>query len=227
LEFNRGLNPQKGGNMKKAKPIKASLGFTKSAAKDVLARGNAVLGGVFNDKDDYSTPPVDQTALNSQLNALSAGITEALDGGKKAIAAREHLKEVVSSSLRQLGHYVEENCKNDMTTFLKSGFEAKAMTRTAATPLSEAIRKIVSTTISGQFQVTLMAQPDATSYQLRWAPVGQGGTLGNWTEIPVGNTRPATLLTGLTPGTAYVFQVRAVTNAGYNDWSESITRIAT
>ena len=129
--------------MAKKQSIKASVGFKKSPAKDVLARANAVHNGVFTDKDDYPNPPVDQATLKSQIDALSGGITAALDGGKQAVAAREHLKEVVIKSLRQLGHYAEENCKDDMQTFLKTGFQAISTTRTSTRPLSDAIRKIV------------------------------------------------------------------------------------
>jgi hypothetical protein len=213
--------------MTKAIEIKASLAFKKSTAKDVLARATAVHGGVFTNKDDYSNPPVDEATLKSQIDALSVAIAAALDGGKKAIAAREHLKEVVIKSLLQLGHYVEEKAKDNMETFLKSGFQPKATTRTSTPPLSDAIRKIVPGTNSGQMQVSLMAQAAALSYQLRRAPVGPGGTLGDWVEQPVGKTKPAALVTGLTVGTTYAFQVRAVTNSGYTDWSESITRVAT
>ena len=213
--------------MTQSKSIKASVGFKKLAAGDVLARANAVLDGVYTAKDDYANPPVDQATLKTQIDALSAGITAALDGGKKAIAAREHLKEVVIQSLRQLGHYVEANCKHDMPTFLKSGFQPISAIRTPSAPLSESIRKIAPGNNSGQMKVTLVFQQDAFAYQLRWAPVGSGGTLDNWTEQPVGNVKSPSLVTGLTPGTAYAFQVRAVTNAGYTDWSESVTRICT
>jgi hypothetical protein len=228
LEFNRGLSPQKGGNMAKTKPIKALLNLKKSTANDVINRGNAVLGGVFVDKDDYPNPPVDQATLKTELDALSTGITAALDGGKKAVAEREHQKEVVIKSLRQLGHYAEAACKDDMPTFLKSGFQPSPGTRTKAKPVSDSIRKITPGPNSGQMQVSILAQQGALSYQLRWAPLAApGGTLANWTEQPVGKTKPAVLVTGLIPGTAYAFQVRAVTNAGYTDWSESVTRICT
>jgi hypothetical protein len=110
--------------------IKASVGFKKSTAKDVLARANAVYEGVFTAKDDYPNPPVDQATLKSQIDGLSGGITAALDGGKRAIAARDYLKEVVIKSLRQLGHYAEENCKDEMQTFLKSGFQPAFTIRT-------------------------------------------------------------------------------------------------
>jgi hypothetical protein len=213
--------------MTQAKPIKASVGFKKVSAGDVVARANAVLDGLYTAKDDYTNPPVDQATLKAQIDALSAGITAALDGGKKAIARREHLKEVVIKSLRQLGHYVEANCNDDMPTFLKSGFQPISTIRTPAAPLSKSIRKIVPGKNSGQMEVKLVSRQDALSYQLHWAAVGMSGTLSNWTEQPVGNTKSAVLVTGLTPGTAYAFQVRAVTNAGYTDWSESVTRICT
>jgi hypothetical protein len=214
--------------MAKTKPIKASLGLNKSTANDVLNRGNVVLGAIFTDKDDYPNPPVDQATLKTQLDALSTGITAAVDGGKKAIAEREHQKEAVIKSLHQLGHYAEAACKDDMPTFLKSGFQPITTTRTASPPVSDSIRKITPGPNSGQKYVSIVAQQDALSYQLRWAPLAApGGTLGTWSEQPIGKTKPAALVTGLTPGTAYVFQVRAVTNAGYTDWSESVTRICT
>ena len=42
---------------------------------------------------------------------------------------------------------------------------------------------------------------------------------------PAGKTRPPTLITGLTPGTNYAIQVRAVIRSGYSDWSDPVTRI--
>jgi hypothetical protein len=169
-------------------PIKASLGFKKISAGDVLARANAVHDGVYTAKEDYPAPPIDPATLKTQIDALSTGITAALDGGKKAIAAREHQKEVLIKSLRRLGHYVEDDCKDDMPTFLKSGFQPIATTRTPAQAVSDAIRKIVPGKNSGHTLVSLVARQDALSYQLRWAPVGPGGTPGNWTEQPVGKT---------------------------------------
>jgi hypothetical protein len=40
-------------------------------------------------------------------------------------------------------------------------------------------------------------------------------------------TRPPALITGRTPAVNYVFQVRALTESGYSDWSDSISRMAT
>jgi hypothetical protein len=207
--------------------IKAALGLKRPSAVQVLVRGNAVLVGVYTDKDDYANPPIDETTLKSQLDGLSAAISAALDGGKAAIAQREQQKEIVVKSLHQLGHYVEETCKNDITIFLKSGFQTVSTVRTPKVPASEHFRKIVAGKNSGQMEVTLVAQREAFAYQLQLATVGQGGAMGPWVEHPIAKTRPATVISGLTPGTTYVFQVRAQTDSGYTDWSESLTRIVT
>ncbi len=213
--------------MTESKMIKASLLLSKAAPGDVVARANAVCGGIFTASEDYPHTSVDKPTLEAQIDSLSASITAALDGGRKAIAERNRQQEVLARSLRQLANYVEHNCKGDMTTFLKSGFQPVTTVRTKVQPLSESIRKIVPGNNSGQMLVAIVALAAALSYELRWAIAGPGGTPGTWISQPVGNTRPPALVTGLTPGATYAFQVRAVTNSGYTDWSEPITRICT
>ena len=96
---------------------------SKTDPKLVLSRGSAVYAGL-KDNPAFTNPPptVDLTALKSALDDLSAWIGNALDGGKKAIAERNHKQEVVVKMLRQLAHYVEANCKDDINIFLSSGF---------------------------------------------------------------------------------------------------------
>ena len=142
------------------------------------------------------------------------------------MAELRHQVEVVIKALRQLGHYVEAACKDDMTIFTSSGFLAQASVRTATPPLTESIRKIEAGENSGQFLVTIVDDPTAVVYELRWAPV-TNGTPGTWTTQSAVSTRPATLVANLTPGTAYAIQVRALRKQGYSDWSDSVTRICT
>ena len=91
---------------------------------DNLAYANAVHSGVFTYPADYPAPPVDETTFKGAVDTLSTRITAALDGGKKAIAERNHQEQVVIKMMRQLGRYAEDACKDDMPTFLKSGFQA-------------------------------------------------------------------------------------------------------
>ena len=190
----------------KTKPIKVLGNYNKKSPTDNLAYANSVHGGVFTDPTDYPTPPIDEATFKGAIDTLSVKITAALDGGKKAIADRNHQEQVVIKMMRQLGNYVETAAKDDMPTFLKSGFQAGSTTRTSAQALSEWIRKILPGKNSGQMLVSLVAQPNAWAYQMRYASVGSGGTLGNWTEQPVANTRRAVSVTGLTAGTIHGFR---------------------
>ncbi len=68
--------------------------------------------------------------------------------------------------------------------------------------------------------------PRALSYTLRYAALGADGKTASWTELaPFSNTRSVPV-NGLTPGTTYVFQVRALGRLGYTDWSGSVTRMS-
>jgi hypothetical protein len=157
---------------------------------------------------------------------LSAKIAAAADGGKTAVAEKNHQKEVVLKLLVQLAHYAEANCKDNMAIFLSTGFTPAASTNKTTPPVSESIRKVEPGTNSGEMQVTLVKYPGAASYQVQWAPVVAGGVPGSWTSKPSAAVRPPVHISGLTPGTTYVFQARALTKTGYSDWGESVTRIA-
>jgi hypothetical protein len=222
--INRGIIPQKESeNMSTL--IKVILGFSKTAAIAVLARANAVYTGIKENPTDFPAPTVDMAVFKAEIDTLAVKVTAALDGGKKAIAERNRQVEVVIRILRQLGHYVETACKDDMPTFLKSGFEAASTGKGVSQSFSQFIRKITHSENRGEFLVTPAAVPGASSYELRWAAVGAGGTPGTWTSQHISTTRPPASVAGLTPGTTYAFQVRSLVDSRFSDWSDSVTRV--
>jgi len=206
--------------------IKALLDFVRTTPSDLLARANAVYSGL-NGNPGYTRLPVDLAEFRAEIDSYAAAIAEALDGGKRAFAERKRRGEVVVHMLLKLVHYVEAECNGDLPKFLSSGFQPAPTSRTKTPPLSEAIRKIVPGANSGHLLVTLIASRDAYTYQLRWAVAGSEESPGAWTITPVATTRPATLIKDLTPGSTYIFQVRAITDSGYTDWSDPVTRICT
>jgi Fibronectin type III domain len=208
-------------------PIKAVLGFPKLAPKDLLASATAIHTGMSGNPA-YPNPPVEMAGLKADIDNFSSAITASQDGGKKAIVERNRLAEVLIKKLRKLGKYVEISCNDDMKTFLSSGFEPASVARPSAPALSGSIRRIKVGPNTGQFLVAIAAVPGAHSYELRCGVVGAGGSLPSaWMTQPAGKTRPPALITGLTPGANYAIQVRAVTKAGYTDWSDPVTRICT
>src|SRR5947207_4379675 len=100
------------------KPIRPVMNFTRLAPNDLYTRGVAVLGGIYADPTDFPNPPYDQATFKGQVDTYQISITNALDGGKKAIVVRNHEGVVLIKMLRQLVHYAEAACKDDIPTFL-------------------------------------------------------------------------------------------------------------
>jgi hypothetical protein len=208
--------------------IKAATGFRGMRPEVVFNTSQAIYNALNGNANIPAPPaPFDLPTLLAANQALSAANSEALDGGKKALAVRNHCKEVVVKILEQLARYVQANCKDDMTIFLSSGFKAQSSTRTAAPTASDSIRYVQPGPNSGQAQVKLVGDPNAGSYEVRWSPVPAGGAPTAWTSQPIMNVRSAAVVSGLTPGTTYAFQSRAVTQSGYTDWSDSVLQMAT
>ncbi len=211
--------------------IRALKNFRRMTPEVVLATSTNIHTGVFKNPNftppQTPAPPVDADTLKSANDALAAANAGAIDGGKKAIAEQKRAKEAVVKLLMQLAHYVEANCKDDPTIFLSSGLTAAATTKTRTQPVSEKIRKLEPGPVSGQMILTLTTDPEAFSFVARFAPVAPGGgTPATWTEQPIATVRPATIISGLTPATTYIFQVRSLTKTGYGNWSDPVTRVA-
>src|SRR2546426_8859776 len=194
--------------MSKPKMIKAIDGFAGVSDADVLSRGTNVETSMTGNAN-FPNPPVDLAALKMALDTFSALIAQALDGSKKVIAEKNKQRAAVIKMLRLLGRYVEVTCKDDMAIFKSSGFEPASQTRAAPLPLSEKIRKVEHGANSGQIVVWIKAVPKASSYELRYGAGGTGGTPGTWITQLVTTVKTPATLSGLTPGTTYVFQARA------------------
>src|SRR5215468_4739365 len=111
----------------KPKPIKAVFNRRIPAA-ELLSFSNGICTNLYHNPNfelpQAPAPPVDEATLTAANDALAAANASALDGGKQALAQRNHQKEVVVKLLKQLATYVEVNCKDNMTIFLSSGFKA-------------------------------------------------------------------------------------------------------
>jgi hypothetical protein len=211
--------------------IKVKAGFRRFSPELVLTTSMHVSAHIYGNNDftppQAQVPPIDQATLEAANDRLSASIAASYDGSSQAIAQRNEAKEVVVKLLEQLATYAQTNCKDNMNTLMSSGFTPISSTRTIPPPICESIRKMASGANSGQMDVTLMTYPGAASYELRWGAAQAGGVPPtSWTSMPIVKLRPATTISNLAPGTAYVFQARAVVHGGYSDWGDPITRFA-
>jgi hypothetical protein len=94
-----------------SKLIRVKLGYIGVSDKDAAAHAVAVLDGLTNNPN-YANPPIDLVVFRTGIDTYASAIAAAIDGGKKAIADRNKQRTVVIKMMRQLGHWVEANCKD-------------------------------------------------------------------------------------------------------------------
>jgi hypothetical protein len=127
--------------------------------------------------------------------------------------------------LDKICDWVEANCSDDPAILQSSGFQQQAtpVRSTPPQPLAGPPSfKVENGPNSGQLVLRGKPVLKAVSY----APLGSDGKPGPWTELsPVTVIRSITV-NGLTPGTTYAFQMRALGRAGYTNWSDSVTRMS-
>ncbi|MBI5822087.1 MAG: fibronectin type III domain-containing protein [Verrucomicrobia bacterium] len=181
-----------------------------------------VAGGVIDNLYEnaaFPTPPVTKVALQAAVTEFSDAINAMEQGGTAATAEKNNKREALIALLRQLGSYVELNCNNDLATLLSSGFHAVSTNRTQQL-LEKPIIVTLGNGMTGQLVVKVKAVPNAHSYEVRYGVV-TGGTLGPLQSGGIFTDSRAMPVGGLTAGTLYQVQVRAVGGStGYSDWSD-------
>src|SRR5947207_12043555 len=118
-----------------ANKIKAKLAFHDVSDADALQQFYAVLQGLKGNPA-YPNPPVDLATYEKGVDSFATLLTDAQDGGKKAVSLKNKQRVAVIKMYTLLGHYVEVACNDDPATFSTSGFIAVTRTKTAPQPLA-------------------------------------------------------------------------------------------
>ena len=204
------------------KPVLGVLGMSDS---DLLSRLNAVHDKMLNNPA-YPNPPVDMPGFKAAIDAYTAAVAAALDGGKSTTVTRDKRRADAIIMFRLLGHYVESASKNDMETFVSSGFVLSTSgQKTPPQPVAVPLITSVDQGSTGQLLVSVKPVAKARSYEIRYAPDPAAGAAINWTTITAPSTKPATPINNLTRGVNYSFQVRAFGKLGFSDWSSTVERM--
>lgn len=209
----------------KVKKIKALLGLQGVSDTDfVQMLLNADKGVTGN--SNFPAPPVDMTNFKSGIDTLSTLVTDAADGGKKAITAAKKQRGVMEKQYTLLGHYVETASNDEPAIFATSGFVAASTGKTPPQPLTDAsIDWIDRGPVTGSIVVKPKKTPKAINYGIQYAVVVTPGTVPTtWTSLTLTSSKKATI-SNLTPGATYAFQIRALGKLGYTNWSDPMTFI--
>ncbi|MEI7731146.1 MAG: fibronectin type III domain-containing protein [Verrucomicrobiota bacterium] len=205
--------------------LRVLLGFTNAPDHSLEETGGRVLAQLF-DIPAYANPPVTKVALQAAVTDFTNAIAAQPDGGKAATADKNNKRAILVTLLRKLAGHVQEHCGDDLALLLSSGFEAVSG-HSPSTPLPKPADVRVENGNSGQLKIRVKAIANARCYEVRYAVIAAGGTLGPWQMGGLFTSSRDILLDGLTPGTNYSIQVRAVGGSTRkSDWSDPISHMS-
>jgi hypothetical protein len=206
--------------------IRIADGLRTQSAERLITTAGAIINGLTGNPS-FPSPPVDLKTVQAAVDDLNAALAAQPQGGPSATAEKNNKKEALIVLLRRLRHYVDENCGNDLSVLLSSGFQAAVTTRTRL-PLANP--SILNVGLGNSTELVLKVTPiaHAKCYEVRMAVVGAGNTPGPWQTAGLFTNSRSMTINGLTPGTTYMFQVRAVGGSTrYSDWSNPVSRMCT
>ena len=121
----------------KVKKLKALLGLDGTSDPELLKQLNAA-HDCMNGNPAFSNSPVDMPTFKAGIDKLTVLVTDAEDGGKKAISAKKRQRAELVKQYTLLGHYVEAVSNDDPAVFHTSGFILAPTTRALPQPLHPA-----------------------------------------------------------------------------------------
>ena len=210
---------------KRMPQLRVLLGFSNAPDHSVEETAQAVSTSLYGNAA-YPSPPVTKAALDAALAAFSLAISAAAMGGPADTADKNNKRTALVDLLRQIAGYVQAHHGNDMAKLLSSGFQAVSTNRASAPLAAPTITDILNGN-SGQLLLRVTPIANSSNYEVRYAAIGAGGTHGPWQNGGLfGNSRSMSV-NGLTPGTSYAIQVRALGGStNYSDWSDPVQHMS-
>jgi hypothetical protein len=204
--------------------ISIADGLLTQSAERLITTAGAIIDGLTGNPS-FPSPPVDLKTVQAAVDDLNAAMAVQLNGGPSATAEKKNKQKALIALLRRLRHYVEDNCGNDLSVLLSSGFQAASTTRLRSPLSSPSILKIG---FGNSTELVLKVTPivHARCYEVRLAAIGAGKAPGPWQTAGLFTNSRSMTINGLTPGTTYMFQVRAIGGSTrYSDWSNPVSRM--
>jgi hypothetical protein len=156
------------------------------------------------------TKPVDMT---TRMNALQVAVTNAVDGGVAATAAKNAALEFVFEGMDANAFYVQTIARTNLPLLLASGYQAVSTNR-GQSPLDPPAITGIDNDTPTQLDVHLTAITNALGYEV------QLFVAGVWTTVTFSSQARTISLTGLTSGTVQQVRARAIGGStGQSAWS--------
>jgi hypothetical protein len=204
--------------------ISIADGLLTQSAERLITTAVVIINGMAGNPA-FPSPPVELKTVQAAVDDLTAAMAAQPYGGPSATAEKKNRQQALIALLRRLRRYVEDNCCNDLSVLLSSGFQAASPTRVRM-PLANP--SILNAGFGNSTELVLRVTPiaHARCYDVRSAEIGAGNTPGPWQAAGLFTNSRSMTINGLTPGKTYMFQVRAVGGSTrYSDWSNPVSRM--
>ena len=210
---------------KKMPTLHVLTGFDSMTDHEVEELAGAVSANLYGNAG-FPTPPVTKASFDAASTAFSTAIPAAKQGGPADTADKNNKRHALIELLRKDAAYVQENHGNDLAKLLSTGFKA-ASTNRAQSALPAPVISGIQNGTAGQLLPQIATIANASGYEPRYAAIGAGGTPGPWQTGQFAPNTRALAINGLTPGTTYIVQVRALGGStNYSDWSDPVQHMA-
>jgi hypothetical protein len=194
--------------------IKVSLGFARLSDGDLDNFAQGVIDAITGNAT-YPTPPVTIPNLQVATDDFTTKLAAAQTGGPPDTAAKNNSRQVLLGDLRQVATYVQLKCNDDLNLLLTSGFQAQSTNR-ASGPLEKPQGLLIKNDGAGRLAARVDPVKNASMYEGR-----AKGPTGDWLPSVFSGDSQRITFSGLTPGTMYTIEVRALGGStGQSDWSD-------
>jgi hypothetical protein len=204
--------------------IRIVQGYRTQPDGPLIASAGTVIQGLTGNAR-FANPPVDLKTAQAALDELIAAIAAQPNGGPAATAHKKNKRSELIAILSRLAHFVQDTCEGDVAAVLNAGFTVVSSSRATSALHKPAIANI---DFGNTTQLVIRVTPveRARCYEVEAAAIGAGGVAEAWRRVGLYTNSRAITVTGLTPLTTYVFQVRAVGGStGCSDWSDAVSHI--
>ena len=206
--------------------IKVSLGFANGMPDDSLITFCRKVHALLYPLAVFTNVPVPAAFLLAAIEAFADSKAAQAGLGPVGTADKDKKRLALLAPMRTLAGFVQENCGNDLTLLLATGFEANSTNRTRYALSKPQIRKI-GNGMTGQALVTMGTQNAARGCEVRAAELDAEGKPGEFMPTVFSTSSRNIIVAGLVPGHLYLFQGRNLGGTTtYSDWSDPIQQRA-
>jgi hypothetical protein len=152
------------------------------------------------------------TEIAAARTALESAITDALDGGRTAVAIRRARQKELTLLLSQLAGHVASLAEGNTLAILSSGFEVKRASTPAGEPIAPTDLQADIGSIMGRVDLRWKPVKQAVAYQVQ-INTKDSADPASW-QIAGISTKARFKVTGLATATVTWFRVAAIGTGG-------------